>query len=156
MIFLSTDLENLKLQVRFLKEDKYQGPTAILIITKIRQAMDQGISQLQLGITKYELLKIEERHTVLPKTEKVLITKDQARALAKKFGDLWQQSKGRDGDAKMDILKEMFKMWDQINLAIHNKLITNQDLEFESASEYFSVQHEMHEIETLMNLFGNS
>lgn len=153
---MPTDLENLKLQVKFLKEDKYQGPTAILVITKIRQAMDQGITQLQLGITQDELLRIEERYLVVSEAEKVSITKDEARVLAKKFGDLWQQSKGKDGDAKTDILKEMFKMWDQINLAIHNKLITNQDLGFESASEYFSVQYEMHEIETLMNLFGDS
>lgn len=118
--------------------------------------MDQGITQLQLGITQDELLRIEERYLVLSEAEKVSITKDEARVLAKKFGDLWQQSKGKDGDAKTDILKEMFKMWDQINLAIHNKLITNQDLGFESASEYFSVQYEMHEIETLMNLFGDS
>ena len=153
---VTTEKAKLRTQAMFLVGGSYSGSTKELVFKKLHTALEDGIIHLEeLGITKEQWSNLEkeflETDTCLP-AEKM--TPNEARVLVKSFSALWQESKSKDGDAKMEIFKKMYSMWDLINIAIHNKLISNKDLGFESASEYFSVQHEMHEIKELMDLFG--
>ncbi|MBN1326138.1 hypothetical protein JW977_04155 [Candidatus Falkowbacteria bacterium] len=151
-----TEVVKMRFKINQLKLGSLKGGAAVIIFEQINMALEKGICSLDdLGISEsdWEKLRMDYRGTIQVNAGGIL-NKQDALYLAKKFGELWQESKEKDGDAKTDILKEMFRMWDKINYAIHYKLITNADLHFESSIEYFTVQREMHEIKDLMNMFG--
>ena len=152
-----TEVVKMKFKVNQLKTGTLKGGAAILIFEQVIGALEMGLYTLDdLGVSEADWNKI--KMDFLGEIEfnaGTILNKPDALRLAKKFGELWQESKGKDGDAKIEILKEMYAMWDQINHAISIKLISNTDLHFESATEYFVVQREMHEIKELMDLFGH-